>query len=340
MSGQCTAVHERARGGRVRRIVQIAVFLAVALFVASHELYVRGIDVPVLRRLTFHSLCPLGGVETLGRYLTDGRFLSKTGVSNFWMLAAALSGTALFGAFFCGWLCPLGAVQDWVGRLGRRLLGRRYNRMVPGRIDRALGLLRYAVLALILYQTAVSASLVFARVDPYFALFNLWTGDATLAAAAVLGAVLAASLLVERPWCRWFCPMGALQGLAGFLAPWTIRRDVTSCTGCGACGRACPMGIDPGGKEAVRDTRCNRCGACLDACPSRGCLELRPVGMRKLRLGVAARAAAAVLLFAVTVAVGAALGDFRGSRGGRAAEKPSDARAAAVEPARDRSGGG
>ena len=116
-------------------------------------------------------------------------------------------------------------------------------------------------------------SLTFAKVDPYYALFHFWTGEALISAIIVLLVVLGASLFVERPWCRWLCPFGAVLGVIQLIAPWKIRRNNSLCTSCGLCTRACPMNIDVDKKIAVFDTRCNRCGECLAACPVENTLD-------------------------------------------------------------------
>jgi NAD-dependent dihydropyrimidine dehydrogenase PreA subunit len=260
------------------------------------------------------------------------------------MLLASTAATVLVGALFCGWLCPLGSVQDWVGGLGRRLLGarrtsdrppatplpcvwprrtaaglgRRCNTFVPRRLDQALGYLRYAVLGLIVVTTTRAVHLVFAAYDPYYALVRFWSGDALPGAVAVLAVVLGASLFVERPWCRWLCPFGAVQGLMQLVAPWKIRRNAAVCTDCGCCTRACPMGIAVAEKVVVRDTRCNRCGECLAACPVRGALDHRLPGRRGAPAAIPAlsmrsrflTAALALSIFAAPIAVSTASGLF------------------------------
>ena len=257
----------------VRRVIQIGFFVFVFLLTAAHVMEERGIELPFSRVASLHALCPFGAVETLGRLITQGSFIPKTHESNFWMFLATAGITVLIGAAFCGWLCPLGSIQDWVGRLGKRIFKKRYNRFVPAKLDRLLGYLRYVVLILVVVQTTRMLSLAFVKVDPYYALFHFWTGEALPSAIIVLAVVLAASLFVERPWCRWLCPFGAVLGLVQLISPWKIRRNTNLCTSCGLCGRTCPMNIDVDKKTAVYDTRCNRCGECLAACPVAGALD-------------------------------------------------------------------
>lgn len=297
----------------IRTAVQIAVAVLVTAGVAVHILDESG-ALPAISNL--HAICPFGGVETSLRLITEGRFVSKTYPSNLWMLLAATAATVVVGALFCGWLCPLGSVQDWIGKLGRRIFGRRYNTFVPQRLDRVLGYLRYAVLGLIVLKTTEAVHLVFAAYDPYYALVRFWTGDALPSAVAVLAVVLAASLFVERPWCRWLCPFGAVQGLLQLAAPWKIRRNAALCTDCGCCSRVCPMRIDVATKNAVLDTRCNRCGECLAACPVRGALDHRLPGRAAVpvpTLSMRSRwltAALALAIFAAPIVVSTATGQF------------------------------
>ena len=291
----------------VRTGVQIIFFLYVLLITLAHTLGTR--DGGLFASFAdLHALCPFGAVETLGRLLTQGRFIPKTHPSNLWMFAAVALSTALFGSLFCGWLCPLGSVQEWVGRLGKKLLGKSYNRLVPRRLDRALGYLRYLVLALILIQTTRLLTLMFVRLDPYYALFHVWTGQALPSALVVLALVLLASVFVARPWCRWFCPLGAVLGLIQLVSPWKIRRR-ESCSGCGSATRRCALSVDVCAKKAGLDTRCNRCGECLSACPVSGCLNHALPGKASLSLNNRFLAAALALSVFAAPIVAAKIGN-------------------------------
>ena len=54
--------------------------------------------------------------------------------------------TLLAGPAFCGWVCPLGSIQEWISKLGRKLLGKRHNKLIAYGVDRWLRYLRYVVL--------------------------------------------------------------------------------------------------------------------------------------------------------------------------------------------------
>ena len=95
--------------------------------------------------------CPFGGVEALYTYATEGNLTCSLAVSNFYILAAVLVMTLLVRRAFCGYMCPIGTISEWLQR-GTARLGVRPIR-IPGRLDRILSLLKYPLLAIILYFT-------------------------------------------------------------------------------------------------------------------------------------------------------------------------------------------
>jgi polyferredoxin len=264
------AVRHAGRHQPWRLAVQILFFAVIAAISINHGLALVGKDIPVLSTASLHAVCPFGGVVSVYQFVTEGTFVKKTHSASFILGGIVLLLSLLFGPVFCGWICPFGSVQEWLGKLGKRLLGRRYNRLLPGALDRVLRYLRYGVLAWVVGMTAATGTLVFEAWDPYWALFNLWTGEAALAGVAVLAVTLLLSLLVERPFCKYACPYGALQGVFNLFRVFGIRRAPATCTSCGACSRACPMNIDVATKPGrVRDHQCISCMECTseNACP-------------------------------------------------------------------------
>lgn len=71
--------------------------------------------------------CPFGGVENLYQFLTTGGFVRHIEPSAMILLAAVLLLTLIFSRGFCGWICPFGSVQEWLGLLGRRIFGKSFN---------------------------------------------------------------------------------------------------------------------------------------------------------------------------------------------------------------------
>ncbi len=220
-----------------------------------------------------------------------------------WSLGMLLL-TLVLGRFFCGWVCPLGAVIDWTGALRPR------RRPLPDRLSRTLAQPKFYLLGL-LTLLAVFGLQVAWLLDPITTLARVvslnFIPGVTLAldklfqflvqglgfygstydlyrflkqnllgvnthffanSLITLGWFLLlalSSLWISRLWCRTLCPLGALYALAAKPA-WLARR-ITGCTQCGACQASCPLGaIAPDG--SYRKTECTLCMRCVDACPA------------------------------------------------------------------------
>jgi polyferredoxin len=72
---------------------------------------------------------------------------------------------------------------------------------------------------------------------------------------------------VERGWCRYFCPVGAILAPFNKISLLHIKVDLTGCIHCHACSNVCPMGINI--PEMNRDPECILCGKCVHVCPNK-----------------------------------------------------------------------
>ncbi len=259
----------------LRTIVQIFFFALIALISVNHTLAESGKGIPILSSASLHSLCPFGGVVTIYQYATTGTFVQKIHESAFILMVIGFVLAILFGPVFCGWICPFGSIQEWVGKLGRKIFKRRYNFFIPAKIDRILRYLRYLVLGWVIYMTAASATLVFAAFDPYFALFNFWSSELAIGGLVVLLVTLAGSLFIERPWCKYACPYGAVLGITNLFRIFRIRRVPGTCKLDRACDIYCPMNIKVSEKTIIRDHQCISCLECTSEarCPAAGTVE-------------------------------------------------------------------
>lgn len=227
------------------------------------------------------SWCPLGGFETLWTLVTTGRTVPHVHASSL-VLSVAVLVLALAGrGFFCGWLCPLGTIQEMVHKAGRavtdripalrrlrRRLGRDRSTGRWHRIDRILRWGRWLVLAWAIIGAAATGTMVFREADPWIALLSVAEFELSLA-FVVLIATLALALFIERPFCRYACPLGAVQSLVGKLSPIAVQRDASACLDCDLCNNACPMAIPVNTRTRVTDASCTGCLECVGACPSR-----------------------------------------------------------------------
>ena len=74
------------------------------------------------------------------------------------------------------------------------------------------------------------------------------------------------SLLIYRPFCKYFCPFGVFFGFFNKISPFRYKVD-SSCNQCGLCKRTCKLGLDP--YKDPNNMECIRCGECLHRCPKK-----------------------------------------------------------------------
>ncbi len=262
---------------KARTISQVLFFAIVGLIGFNHYLSESGTTIPFIGSASLHAICPFGGVETLVSWATLGVYVQKIHASSMVIMVIIMVLALVMGPVVCSYMCPLGSVQEWLGKIGKKLFKKRYNTFVPYKVDRVLRYLRYGVLIFTVYLTTNSLKLVFLEVDPYYALFNFWSDEATVGGIIVLVVVMLMSLFVERPWCKYACPFGAAIGLTNLFSLYKIRRNEKSCISCGKCDDVCPMNIKVSDKKVVKDHQCIRCGLCTSEnhCPIDHTLEMQ-----------------------------------------------------------------
>ena len=230
--------------------------------------------------------CPLGGFETLWTLLTTGRTVPHVHTSSLVLSLTVLVLAVLGRGFFCGWLCPMGTVQEMVHAAGRAVIDRVPPlRRLRRRLDRGAGTQRWRqtdrmlrwgrwlVLAWAIIGAGITGTMVFREADPWIALLSVAEFELSLA-FVILIATLVLALVIERPFCRYACPLGAVQSLAGKLSPIAVQRDASACLDCDLCNQACPMAIPVNTRTRVTDTSCNGCLECVGACPSQNGLSV------------------------------------------------------------------
>ena len=195
------------------------------------------------------------------------------------ILAVVLLITALWGRVFCGWLCAFGALGDLLGALARKLRIPQLPR--SEKADRALRWVKYAVLAFIMVAVWALALPVDASLSPWsaFGMLTSWNPAVMRAALSTIGALLLlgvviASLFVERFFCRYLCPLGAVLAPVSKRRLFRVERREAGCGGCAACTRACPMNVAVHADDAAASGECIGCLRCTGACQA-DCLDAK-----------------------------------------------------------------
>ncbi len=205
---------------------------------------------------------------------------------------AIIFGTSIvFGRAFCGRICPVGFIQDLFVPIARRFGTKVSKEQNRGMYQFGLFLLAIFLIVIASIGAEVAAGVKsleelsrslrapYAAIDPINTAISIAlkasfrdsrTSHKKLAILRLFVFALFVYLLVRVPRgrCRRFCPLGLLMSLVSKYSFIVVKIDPLRCTGCNACVRACPMGIDlMDYKYEIRDPMCLMCLDCADACP-------------------------------------------------------------------------
>ena len=190
-----------------------------------------------------------------------------------WMLVATVPATVLVGRFFCGFFCSFGAVQDllWLG-------SHRLRALFPGKrnLKKADRIFRFAKYAVLFYfiifiwsgVTAVKTAGPWQVFGQYVS-FGHWPGLKPLLSVGgiLLLVIFIGSLFVQRFFCRYFCPMGAIYSLISQASFLKIDKPREECGKCHLCTSKCTMGMDLTKKDRIAGGECINCQKCVSWCP-------------------------------------------------------------------------
>lgn len=228
------------------------------------------------------AFCPFGGIETLWPYLSTGATLKTTNLLNFTILISVLGLSLVAGRAFCGWVCPLGTLQDMFASWARRLSGETTKvrgkkskavlpLQVPAKVDKLLRYLKYLVLVAILLASAAAVYPPLRNLCPVRAIFGFHWNSGVLG-IVLLGFVIS-SMLVRRFSCKYLCPLGAALAISNKISPIRLHISQDNCSNCGRCDADCPMDIQPVPKN-TGSLECVRCLECLQTCAKPDAINL------------------------------------------------------------------
>lgn len=209
--------------------------------------------------------CPLGSLQ-------NALLASSTRLPAYIFGIIILFGL-LLGRTICGWLCPVGLIQELTYKI-------KSPKLKKNKVTHALSYLKYVILLLTIAFAFVIPNVPF--FCKYFCPAGTLEGGIIILSNPnnnlffnslnyifswkflILVAILVSSVFIYRVFCRFFCPLGAIYGFFCRLAMLGVKIDKDKCTDCGLCIDVCKMDI-----SRVGDHECIHCGDCIDICPTK-----------------------------------------------------------------------
>ncbi len=160
--------------------------------------------------------CPFGGLQATGSYLVNTSLTCSMSLVQIMMGIVLAVGVILFSKLFCGYLCPLGTVEEYLGRAGKK--AKCLYTIPQGSIaDKALRILKYVLLFIVFYYSVKSSELFCKNFDPYYAAATGFKGEITAWMAwLAIAVMILGGFFVKMFWCKYICPLGAISNLFRF----------------------------------------------------------------------------------------------------------------------------
>ena len=197
-----------------------------------------------------------------------------------WMLLATVPAVIIVGRFFCGYFCSFGAVQDFLWFAGNKLKSQfrkagaknlHSNSKKSGR-NVPTGWIKYGVLlfwAVFVWSGMIKWNIAGPwQVFGQYSSIGHWPGVKPMFSigGALILVIFVGSVLIQRFFCRYLCPMGAIYSLISRCTLLKIVKPRSKCGNCHLCTAKCTMGIDLTEKEQMAGGECIGCGVCVNGC--------------------------------------------------------------------------
>ncbi|EGJ47625.1 hypothetical protein HMPREF0866_00570 [Ruminococcaceae bacterium D16] len=213
--------------------------------------------------------CPIGSLQAV---IGSSKFCFS-----YYVVGIIILFGALLGRVICGFLCPFGWFQELLHKIPtKKFSTKKLYFLTYG---------KYMILLLFVIVLPMTMVNEVGMGDPWFCKWFCPAGvlEGAIPLSIVNGAIRASlgflftwksciligivilSVFFYRPFCKWFCPLGAFYALFNQVSLYRFHIDRNKCTACGACAKACKMDVEV--YKTPNHTECIRCEDCLRTCP-------------------------------------------------------------------------
>lgn len=195
-------------------------------------------------------------------------------------VAAIIPVTILMGRFFCGWMCAFGTMGDIIHHLSSKVF--KISFRISEKADRVLKSFKYLLLGF-LVLAVWSFGLDLSGANPWDAFGVLAVigkmPDVSYAfteftvGSVILVLIITGSFFIERFFCRYLCPLGAVFSIVSRLKLIRISKTREKCGACRICTKSCAMGIPLYKYDRIDSGDCINCFKCMTSCPRKNVSE-------------------------------------------------------------------
>jgi polyferredoxin len=161
---------------------------------------------------------------------------------------------------FCGWACPIGAIQELFNHIP---LPKKFKIMLPFMVTNPIRITIFLAFITLVFTLGLS---IYDYFNPFH--FLHWRFEAL--AVVILLATLTASVFIFRPFCYVFCPIGLFTWLLEHFSLVKVKVNRHICKDCNLCIKksSCPA------VQSILDEKrfhpdCFACGRCIGVCPEK-----------------------------------------------------------------------
>jgi NosR/NirI family nitrous oxide reductase transcriptional regulator len=217
-------------------------------------------------------------------------FLTDPFIFLFWIFIIVT--VFLFGrGLFCGWMCPFGSLSEAIYKVGEKVGLKRFQGHLPRAVHDKLKWLKYAIFFGLLTISMFSMGLAekLSEIEPFKTTFLVGISNRSWPYGLFVCVLLGISLFIERPYCKYICPLGAALAMPSTFRWFGLKRK-QDCNSCKACAVSCgSLAIDAAGRIDHRE--CLHCLDCMVLYTDvKGCPPLAKERKRRERDGLEIKA--------------------------------------------------
>ena len=184
------------------------------------------------------------------------------------ILGILLLSTFLIGRMFCGYSCPMGALQELASKLNFKssIKEQKKTKYALKTSQKTANIIRWSFFIIFAIVSVVWGISIVQIINP-FSGFKIFRNPFAVAFIIPLISIIVITILsffIYRPWCRYLCPFGAVSTLTSRYSIYNLSRT-DACNECGLCEKICPT------QEAFSDSKkgeCYYCNRCVEICPN------------------------------------------------------------------------